>query len=139
MSSVLFSPYRLAALDLDNRVVISPMCQYSADDGVANDWHFSHLAAMANSGAALVIVEATHVERHGRITHGCLGLYSDDCEAAIERPGLARRQLPFRKGPPRRFGGNPIDTQRHRPRGTLGEVSRAQMHEQARNPHERLP
>jgi len=85
MSSVLFSPYRLAALDLDNRIVISPMCQYSADDGVANDWHFSHLAAMANSGAALMIVEATHVERHGRITHGCLGLYSDDCEAAIRR------------------------------------------------------
>src|SRR5437764_422848 len=44
MSSALFSPYRLAALDLDNRIVISPMCQYSADDGVANDWHFDHLA-----------------------------------------------------------------------------------------------
>src|SRR5712691_11801822 len=93
MSSVLFSPYRLAALDLDNRIVISPMCQYSADDGVANDWHFSHLAAMANSGAALVIVEATHVERHGRITHGCLGLYSDDNEAALARVLAQARRM----------------------------------------------
>src|SRR5258708_10546927 len=83
MSSILFSPYRLADLALDNRVVISPMCQYSADDGVANDWHVSHLGMLANSGAGLVIVAATHVERHGRITHGCLGLYSDHCEAAL--------------------------------------------------------
>src|SRR5882757_302761 len=84
MSSILFSPYRLADLALDNRVVVSPMCQYSADDGVANDWHQTHLGMLANSGAGLVIVEATHVERHGRITHGCLGLYSDDCEATLK-------------------------------------------------------
>jgi NADPH2 dehydrogenase len=61
------------------------MCQYSADDGVANDWHVSHLGMLANSGAGLVIIEATHVERHGRITHGCMGLYSDHCEAALKR------------------------------------------------------
>ena len=61
------------------------MCQYSADDGCANDWHLMHLGMLANSGAALVVVEATHVERHGRITHGCLGLYSDDNEAALAR------------------------------------------------------
>src|SRR6266436_331287 len=80
MSSILFSPYRLADLALDNRVVVSPMCQYSADD-----WHQTHLGMLANSGAGLVIVEATHVERHGRITHGCLGLFSDHCEAALVR------------------------------------------------------
>ena len=85
MSSALFSPYRLAGLELANRIVVSPMCQYSADDGCANDWHLMHLGMLANSGAALVIVEATHVERHGRITHGCLGLYSDDNEAALAR------------------------------------------------------
>jgi 2,4-dienoyl-CoA reductase-like NADH-dependent reductase (Old Yellow Enzyme family) len=85
MSSALFSPYRLAALELDNRIVISPMCQYSAEDGVANDWHVSHLGMLANSGAALLVVEATHVERIGRITHGCLGLYSDQCETALRR------------------------------------------------------
>ncbi len=85
MSSALFSPIRLADLALDNRIVVSPMCQYSADDGVANDWHVTHLGMLANSGAGLVIVEATHVERRGRITHGCLGLYSDHCEAALLR------------------------------------------------------
>ncbi len=85
MSSALFSPYKLAGLDLANRLVVSPMCQYSADDGCANDWHLMHLGMLANSGAALVIVEAAHVERSGRITHGCLGLYSDDNEAALAR------------------------------------------------------
>ena len=85
MSSALFSPYRLAGLELANRIVVSPMCQYSANDGSANDWHLMHLGMLANSGAGLVVVEATHVERHGRITHGCLGLYSDDNAVALER------------------------------------------------------
>ncbi len=85
MSSALFSPIRLAGLELANRIVVSPMCQYSADDGVASDWHLNHLGMLANSGAGLVVVEATGVERRGRITHGCLGIYSDDCEAAIAR------------------------------------------------------
>ncbi|MGA7489671.1 MAG: NADH:flavin oxidoreductase/NADH oxidase [Xanthobacteraceae bacterium] len=85
MTSALFSPIRLAELELANRIVVSPMCQYSADDGVASDWHISHLGMLANSGAALVVIEATGIERRGRITHGCLGLYSDDCEAALAR------------------------------------------------------
>ncbi len=83
MTSALFSPIRLAGLDLANRIVVSPMCQYSANDGVASDWHKTHLGMLANSGAGLLVVEATHVERIGRITHGCLGLYSDACEAAL--------------------------------------------------------
>jgi len=85
MTSALFAPFALAGLELANRIVVAPMCQYSADDGCANDWHLMHLGMLANSGAALVVVEATHVERHGRITHGCLGLYSDDNEAALAR------------------------------------------------------
>jgi len=85
MPSALFSPIKLADLALSNRVVVSPMCQYSANDGVGNDWHMTHLGTLANSGAAMLVIEATHVERRGRITHGCLGLYSDDCEAALER------------------------------------------------------
>jgi 2,4-dienoyl-CoA reductase-like NADH-dependent reductase (Old Yellow Enzyme family) len=85
MTSALFSPIRLADLELANRIVVSPMCQYSADDGVASNWHINHLGMLANSGAALVVAEATGVERRGRITHGCLGLYSDDCEAALAR------------------------------------------------------
>jgi NADPH2 dehydrogenase len=93
MSSALFSPYRLAGLELANRIVVSPMCQYSADDGCANDWHLMHLGMLANSGAALVVVEATHVERHGRITHGCLGLYNDDNEAALARVLAQARRM----------------------------------------------
>jgi 2,4-dienoyl-CoA reductase-like NADH-dependent reductase (Old Yellow Enzyme family) len=85
MTSALFSPIKLADLELDNRIVVSPMCQYSADDGSATDWHLGHLGMLANSGASLLVVEATHVERRGRITHGCLGLYSDDNEAALAR------------------------------------------------------
>src|SRR6202050_854440 len=84
MTSALFSPIRLADLELPNRIVVAPMCQYSAADGVATDWHLTHLGMLANSGAGMLGIEATHVERRGRITHGCLGLYSDDCEAALE-------------------------------------------------------
>lgn len=92
MTSSLFSPIDLAGTSLANRLVVSPMCQYSGHDGCATDWHLMHLGMLANSGAGLVIVEATHVERHGRITHGCLGLYSDDNEAALARVvGTARR------------------------------------------------
>jgi NADPH2 dehydrogenase len=83
MTSALFSPFKLAAAELANRIVISPMCQYSADDGCANAWHKTHLGMLANSGAGLLVAEATHVERHGRISHGCLGLYSDACEAEL--------------------------------------------------------
>src|SRR5581483_11764348 len=85
MPSALFSPIKLADLTLQNRIAVSPMCQYSADDGVGSDWHMTHLGSLSNSGAALLVIEATHVERRGRITHGCLGIYSDDCEAALER------------------------------------------------------
>lgn len=83
--SSLFSPIKLGPVELSNRIVVAPMCQYSADDGSANNWHLGHLGMLANSGAGLVIVEATHVMRHGRITHGCMGLYSDDNEAALSR------------------------------------------------------
>ena len=83
MTSALFSPIRLADLELANRIVVSPMCQYSADDGVASDWHITHLGMLVNSGAGLVISEMTNVERHGRISHRCLGLYSDACEDAL--------------------------------------------------------
>ena len=85
MTSALFASIRLADLELPNRIVVAPMCQYSAADGVATDWHMTHLGMLANSGAGMLVIEATHVERRGRITHGCLGLYSDACEEALER------------------------------------------------------
>jgi len=73
----LFSTFPLKSVTLRNRIGISPMCMYSADDGVANDWHLVHLGARATGGAALVIVEATAVSPEGRITPGDLGLWSD--------------------------------------------------------------
>src|SRR3569832_2880017 len=118
MSSVLFSPVRLAGLELANRIVISPMCQYSGDDGCANDWHLMHLGMLANSGAARVVGEATHVERHGRITHGCLGLYSDDNEAALARAvSAARRRGTARFGIQIAPPGRPGPAPRPRPGG----------------------
>lgn len=83
--SRLFTPYRLRDLELSNRVVVSPMCQYSAEDGSATDWHMMHLGTLAQSGAGLLIVEATGVEPEGRISYGCLGLYSDANEQALKR------------------------------------------------------
>ena len=85
MSSHLFSPITIGGITLANRIAVSPMCQYSAADGSANDWHLQHLGSLALSGAGLLIVEATAVEAEGRITPGCLGLYSDANEAALER------------------------------------------------------
>jgi len=86
--SVLFSPIKLRGLNLPNRIMVSPMCQYSAVDGEANDWHFTHINSLALSGAAMFCIEATHVEAIGRITPGCLGLYNDATEAAL-KPILA--------------------------------------------------
>ena len=88
MSSALFTPYKLRKLALANRIVVSPMCQYSAVDGEANDWHFTHINSLALSGAAMFCIEATHVEATGRITPGCLGLWNDATEAAL-KPILA--------------------------------------------------
>lgn len=85
MTAELLSPLRLRELELPNRIVVSPMCQYSAVDGCATDWHLVHLGQYAVSGVGLTIIEATHVERRGRISHGCMGLYSDENEAALVR------------------------------------------------------
>src|SRR5258705_1703061 len=83
MTSPLFEPIRLRGLTLENRIMVSPMCQYSAVDGSMTDWHFAHLGMLANSGAALLCFEMTDVEPIGRITPGCSGLYSDANEAAL--------------------------------------------------------
>jgi NADPH2 dehydrogenase len=86
--SVLFSPLQLRDLKLSNRIMVAPMCQYSAVSGEANDWHFTHINTLALSGAAMFCIEATHVEAIGRITSGCLGLWNDATEAAL-KPILA--------------------------------------------------
>ncbi len=82
---LLFTPLRLRGLTLKNRIVIPPMCQYSAIEGLANDWHLVHLGKLASGGAAMVICEAVAVDRDGRITHGDLGLWSDAHIAPLKR------------------------------------------------------
>lgn len=81
--SLLFTPGTIGGLTLDNRLVVSPMCQYSAVDGVAQPWHLIHLGQMMMSGAGLVIIEATAVEPRGMGTPGDLGLWSDAQETAL--------------------------------------------------------
>jgi 2,4-dienoyl-CoA reductase-like NADH-dependent reductase (Old Yellow Enzyme family) len=82
--SALFSPFQLRGLKLPNRIMVAPMCQYSAENGEANDWHFVHIGNLALSGAAIFCIEATAVEATGRITPGCLGLWNDATEAALK-------------------------------------------------------
>jgi len=93
MTARLFTPIQLGGVTLPNRIVVSPMCQYSADDGCMSDWHFIHLGSLACSGAGLLNVEATGVTREGRISHGCTGLYSDHNQAAMKRVVDACRRI----------------------------------------------
>jgi NADPH2 dehydrogenase len=85
MSSKLFSPIELRGLALPNRIVVSPMCQYCVEGGVVGDWHRVHLGMLANSGAGLLIVEATAVTAQGRISPGCTGLFNDETAAGFAR------------------------------------------------------
>lgn len=89
----LFSPIQIANITAPNRIVVAPMCQYSAQEGNATDWHLMHLGNMAMSGAGILILEATAVEAAGRITHGCLGLWNDANEAALARVMQALRPV----------------------------------------------
>ncbi len=82
---VLFTPTRIGGLELTNRIVIAPMCQYSAEDGRMNDWHLIHLGQLALSGAGLLTIEATAVLPEGRITYADVGLWDDATEAAMGR------------------------------------------------------
>lgn len=85
MTSRLFSPLTVGKLKLSNRIVIAPMCTYSAQDGCMTDWHLIHLGQLALSGAGLLTIEATAVEPEGRITYGDVGLWSDETEQAMAR------------------------------------------------------
>ncbi|VTR47531.1 NADPH dehydrogenase [Serratia fonticola] len=81
--SQLFTPITLGLLRLPNRIIIAPMCQYSADNGKATEWHTMHLGHLSLSGAGLLIVEATAVSPEGRISPGDLGLWDDATEQAL--------------------------------------------------------
>ena len=84
-ASKLFSPITLGGIELSNRIIVAPMCQYSADEGNATDWHLMHLGQFAVSGVGLILVEATGVSPEARISPGCLGLWSDENQAALSR------------------------------------------------------
>jgi 2,4-dienoyl-CoA reductase-like NADH-dependent reductase (Old Yellow Enzyme family) len=97
--SLLFTPFTFQAprgpLTLPNRIVIAPMCQYSAHEGQATDWHLSHWTNLLNSGAGLLMLEATAVSAEGRITPSCLGLWDDATQAALQdKLHRARQQAP---------------------------------------------
>ena len=85
MSSLLFSPITISSVQLRNRVVVAPMCQYSANEGNATDWHLMHLGQFAVSGVGLIFTEAVGVEMEGRISPGCLSLASDQHEESLKR------------------------------------------------------
>ena len=80
----IFEKIKIKDTEFSNRIVVSPMCQYSAIDGLMNDWHFQHLSQFGFSGAGLVMIESTAVENTGRITHNCTGIYDDDCLSSIK-------------------------------------------------------
>src|SRR5919199_521528 len=83
--SQLFSPLRLREVEFKNRVFLSPMCQYSSDDGMPTDWHLVHLGSRAVGGAALVMAEATAVSPEGRITPWDSGIWSDEHAKSFSR------------------------------------------------------
>ncbi|MCH2162486.1 MAG: NADH:flavin oxidoreductase/NADH oxidase, partial [Phycisphaerales bacterium] len=91
--SRLFQPLALRGVELPNRIVVSPMCMYSAIDGCATAWHHVHLGSLACSGCGLVIIEATAVEARGRITPDCLGLWGDSQERALARVLATVREI----------------------------------------------
>ncbi len=93
MTARLFTPIALDRVEIPNRITVAPMCQYTADDGSPTDWHIQHWMNLGMSGAGLVIIEATAVERRGRITHGCTGLYSDANERAMARTLAAAKAV----------------------------------------------
>ena len=96
-SPLLFTPTSLGPVSVPNRIMISPMCQYSAIDGNVNDWHTAHLGSLALSGAGLLCVEATAVSPEGRITPNCVGLYNDENQRALQSlVGTLRAASPVR-------------------------------------------
>ncbi len=85
LDPVLFTPIQLRQLEIQNRVMVSPMCQYSATEGSPGPWHHMHLGQFAASGVGLLCIEMTNIEAAGRITPYCMGLYSDDNESALRQ------------------------------------------------------
>jgi 2,4-dienoyl-CoA reductase-like NADH-dependent reductase (Old Yellow Enzyme family) len=136
--SQLFSPYMMRGMTMANRTVVSPMCEYSAVDGNAQDWHLMHLGQFATSGVGLVITEAAAVEPRGRITPQCLGIWNDENEAALARVvQFCRKHSNARMGIQLAHAGRKAST--HRPwdgRHSLAEAEGAwETVSSSANPH----
>ena len=142
--SRLFEPWSLDGLRLPNRIVIAPMCQYSAEEGSATDWHMIHLGHLALSGAGLLILEATAVSARGRISAQDLGLYCDENEAALARVlNAVRAHSPIalaiqlahagRKGSSRRPWDGGAQIRPDEPNGWKTEAPSAVPHAQGEN------
>ena len=82
---MIFSPIKIGSLEVSNRIVVAPMCQYSAINGIMTDWHTQHLMQLGYSAAGLIMVEATAVEEIGRITHNCVGIYNEKCIQSLKK------------------------------------------------------
>jgi 2,4-dienoyl-CoA reductase-like NADH-dependent reductase (Old Yellow Enzyme family) len=112
VSSSLFSPIDLRGVHFDNRIVVSPMCQYSAVDGTATSWHVVNLGQLSVDGPGLVFFEATHVSAEGRITPRCLGLYNDENESGMARVlEFVREWTPVKVGVQLAHAGRKASTQ----------------------------
>ncbi len=90
---MIFSPIKIGKLEVSNRIVVAPMCQYSAINGVMTDWHAQHLMQLGFSAAGLIMVEATAVEKIGRITHHCVGIYDDKCIVSLKKNLLLAKSV----------------------------------------------
>src|SRR5579871_558479 len=124
MTSALFQPITLRSLQLANRIMVSPMCQYSAEDGAMTDWHIAHLSNMAMSGAAIVFIEATGVELSGRVTYGCTALCNDETERAMGRVvEIVRRIAPANIGIQLGHAGRKASSRKPWEGGTLIRVT----------------
>lgn len=125
--SHLFAPLALGPLQLSNRIVVAPMCQYSSVDGEANDWHVQHWGTLSQSGAGLLITEATAVDPAGRISWADLGLYDDATEAAFARAlASVRRWSPMPVGVQLAHAGRKASTAR--PWDGGGAIAPGQAH-----------
>ncbi len=116
----LFQPLRLREMALANRAVVSPMCMYSAKEGVPTDFHLVHYGSRAIGGAGLIFTEMTCVSRDARITPGCAGLWNDEQEASWQRivdfvHANSAAKICLQLGPRRPQGRDQADVGRHRP------------------------
>src|SRR5882672_2938626 len=116
----LFEPITFRDLTLSNRIIVSPMCQYSSTDGFANDWHFVHLATRAVGGAGLVFTEASAVTADGRISPDDLGIWDDGHVGALARIVRVVKREGSAIGTQLAHAGRKAST--YRPRGGLGAV-----------------